>query len=121
MMTADEARAFAERWAGQWNRRDVEAVLAHFADDAVFSSPVALAVTGHATVVGKAALRAYWCRALDKHESLRFVVERTLWDPKAAEMAIIYDRDINDRRQRGVEVLTFGAAGLVIRGEAFYG
>ena len=36
-----EAQGFAEEWAAAWNRRDVDAVLAHFHDDVVFTSPVA--------------------------------------------------------------------------------
>jgi hypothetical protein len=33
--------AFAESWIAAWNRRDVEAVLAHYSKDAQFVSPVA--------------------------------------------------------------------------------
>jgi ketosteroid isomerase-like protein len=33
--------AFVESWIAAWNRRDVDAVLAHYADDAQFVSPVA--------------------------------------------------------------------------------
>ena len=36
-MNHDEAAAFAEQWAKDWNNHDVEAVLAHFADDVVFT------------------------------------------------------------------------------------
>jgi hypothetical protein len=120
-MTATEARAFAEQWARNWNARNVEAVLAHFAEDVVFSSPVALTVTGKASVVGKSALRAYWRRALDGHPALSFEVQRTLWDQETGELAIIYDREINERHDRAAEVLTFGAGDLIVRGEAFYG
>lgn len=118
---SDEARAFAERWADHWNRRDVEAVLAHFADHAVFSSPVAVRVTGEATIHGKQALRAYWDRALANHPSLQFTVNRVLWDADRSELAIIYDRVINGQHDRAAEVLTFDADGCVVRGEAFYG
>jgi ketosteroid isomerase-like protein len=37
----EEALAFAERWVKEWNDHDIEAVLTHFADDAVFTSPLA--------------------------------------------------------------------------------
>jgi hypothetical protein len=120
-LTSDEASAFAQRWADEWNRHDVEAVLAHFAEHAVFSSPVALRVTGEATIHGKQALRAYWDRALANHASLHFAVKRVLWDADRSELAIIYDRAINGQHDRGTEVLTFDADGCVVRGEAFYG
>ena len=50
-MTAEEARAFAEQWAADWNELAVERVLAHFHDQVVFTSPTALAVVGVATVL----------------------------------------------------------------------
>jgi uncharacterized protein (TIGR02246 family) len=40
-MEQEEAAAFARQWVTAWNDRDVEAVLSHFADDAVFTSPLA--------------------------------------------------------------------------------
>lgn len=120
-MTSDEAWTFAEQWAEHWSRRDVEAVLAHFAEHAVFSSPVALKVTGEATIHGKQALRAYWDRAIANHPSLHFTVNRVVWDVERSELAIIYDRAINGQHDRAAEVLTFDASGSVVRGEAFYG
>ena len=62
--TRTDAEKFAADWAQAWNRRDVEAVLAHFRDDIIFASPTALAVTGSPVVHGKDALRAYWTKAL---------------------------------------------------------
>ena len=41
MTTEIDAVAFSRAWVDAWNRRDIEAVLAHFHDDAVFSSPIA--------------------------------------------------------------------------------
>ena len=120
-VTSNEAWVFAQEWAHHWNTRDVEAVLAHFAERAVFSSPVALKVIGEATIHGKKALRAYWSRALADHQSLHFTINRALWDANRSELAIIYDRDVNGRQERGAEVLTFDADGRVICGEAFYG
>ena len=47
--------------------RDVEAVLAHFHDDVVFSSPIAarLLPDSLGVVRGKEALRHYWTAAFD--------------------------------------------------------
>jgi ketosteroid isomerase-like protein len=41
VVTTPEAAGFAEEWSAAWNRRDVDAVLAHFHDDVVFTSPYA--------------------------------------------------------------------------------
>jgi ketosteroid isomerase-like protein len=40
-MTHESMLAFAESRIAAWNRRDVEAVLAHYSEDAQFVSPVA--------------------------------------------------------------------------------
>jgi hypothetical protein len=45
MTTETDAVAFSHAWGDAWNRRDVEAVLAHFYGDAIFSSPVAQRIT----------------------------------------------------------------------------
>jgi ketosteroid isomerase-like protein len=35
---------FAHEWIGAWNSRDLERILAHYADDVVFRSPMAAKV-----------------------------------------------------------------------------
>lgn len=112
---------FAVQWAEAWNRRDVEAVLAHFHDDVVFTSPTALAVVGSATVRGKPALRDYWNTAMGRITSLRFTVDRTLWDPQRRELAIVYVADIEGKSRRVSENLKFDEAGLVVSAEVFHG
>jgi hypothetical protein len=120
-MTRDEAAAFARRWSDAWNRLEIESVLEHFDDQVVFSSPKALEAIGIASVVGKSALRAYWMAALTKITSLHFSVVRVVWDAETRELAIIYDRQVNGRRDRASENLQFAESGLVVRGEVFYG
>jgi ketosteroid isomerase-like protein len=112
---------FAQTWADAWNRRDVEAVLAHFDDELEFTSPTALVVTGNAVVRGKQALRAYWNAALAKVESIHFAVDRVLWEPSRRELAIVYLERINGASRMVSENLTFGDAGLVTRAEVFHG
>jgi ketosteroid isomerase-like protein len=120
MLTRDTAQAFAIRWADSWNRRDVEAVLAHFHDDVTFTSPTALAVVGSASVRGKQALRDYWNTAMERIASLQFAVDRVLWDA-GGELAIIYTAAINGNSRRVSENLTFDASGLVVSAEVFHG
>lgn len=73
-MTNEEAQAFARRWVRAWNDRDVEAVLAHFDDDAIFTSPLATQVIpGSGGVIrGKESLRHYWNEALRHNPGLHF-------------------------------------------------
>ena len=72
-MDSDGAQRFVIGWLAAWNDHDVEAVLAHFAEDVVFSSPVAARFMGGDGVVrGKAALRNYWETALRGVPDLHF-------------------------------------------------
>ena len=120
-MTNDDAQRFADRWAAAWNRRDVEAVLAHFREDVEFTSPTALAVTGVATVRGKVPLREYWIAALARLSSLHFTVDRVVWDQQRKELAIIYTSVTDGKARRMSENLRFDASGQVIAGEVFHG
>ncbi|OBJ69726.1 DUF4440 domain-containing protein [Mycobacterium colombiense] len=72
-----DAVAFSERWVRNWNAHDVDAVLADFHDDVVFTSPVAaeLLPETRGVVRGKAALRQYWTEAIACIPDLRFSVD----------------------------------------------
>ncbi|HZQ34425.1 MAG TPA: nuclear transport factor 2 family protein [Dehalococcoidia bacterium] len=120
-MTYERAQAFARRWAEEWNRRDVEAVLAHFADNVSFTSPKAAATVGTATVEGKAALRAYWLAGLQRLERIRFEIDHAIWDPAGSELAIVYAATLNGQTNRAIELLHLNSLGLADRGEALYG
>jgi ketosteroid isomerase-like protein len=71
-MDSVNAIEFGREWVTAWDRRDVEAILKHFHDDAACTSPVAkqigFAVDG--TVNGKDALRRYWTAALAQNPDL---------------------------------------------------
>jgi steroid delta-isomerase len=120
-MTREEAMTLAVEWTDAWNARDVERVLGLFAEDVTFVSPTALAVVGTATVRGKSALRAYWTNAMGRITTLRFTIDRVLWDAAARELAIVYVSDIDGRAKRVSENLTLGADGLVVSAEVFHG
>ena len=66
-MSTPEPGAFVDDWLTAWNRHDVDAVLTHFHDDVVFTSPIAARVIADSkgVVRGKAALREYWRAALE--------------------------------------------------------
>jgi ketosteroid isomerase-like protein len=120
-MTREQSEEFAAKWAEAWNRRAVDAVLEHFHDEVVFTSPTALAVVDAPTVRGKAALRAYWTAALGRLGSLHFAVEHVLWDPVRRELAIIYVSTIDGRTKRVSENLQFDEDEQVVVAEVFHG
>ena len=119
-MDRTEAEAYAHEWIRQWCARDVEQVVSHFAPDARFVSPVAARRTGHALVVGREALTNYW-QVVHSFGSFTFALERVIWDDALQEIAIVYTRDIDGRRDRACELLRFNASGEVVSGEAMYG
>ena len=112
---------FAAEWAQAWNDRAVERVLAHFHPDVVFKSPTALGLLGSPVVRGKEALRAYWTTALGRIGSLRFTVDRVLWDPLRRELAIVYTSEIDGNARKVSENLIFDANGAVTSAEVFHG
>lgn len=119
-MDRTEAEVYAQDWIRDWCARDVERIVSHFAEDARFVSPVAAKRTGSALVVGRNALIEYW-QVVQSFGSFRFTLERVIWDEALQEMAIVYTRDIDGRRDRACELLRFNASGKVFAGEAMYG
>lgn len=67
-------RAFAAEWIEAWNAHDIEHILGHYTEDVEFSSPFVASIAGEPSggLKGKAALRAYWTKALAMLPDLRF-------------------------------------------------
>jgi hypothetical protein len=76
VMPTPDPKSYADRWVRAWNAHDVEAVLDHFHDDVVFTSPVAARVVPESggVVRGKVALRDYWSTALSQQANLQFEI-----------------------------------------------
>lgn len=111
-----DAVAFARHWEHAWNTRDLDALMAHFHGEVVFTSPVAARLmpeTG-GVIRGKEALRAYWSEGLRRSPDLHFTV---LGVYEGTNTLVI-----NFRNQRGDlvnEVLTFDGD-LVRQGHGTY-
>jgi ketosteroid isomerase-like protein len=115
-MDATFANRFSAEWLAAWNAHDLEAILAHFADEVVFTSPLALQIVDGSDGVlrGKVALRAYWSEGLRRNTELHFEIE----DLYLGVNTIV----IHYRNHAGAlvnEVLTFDGP-LVIEGHATY-
>lgn len=111
-----DAEQFSREWIAGWNAHDLDAVLAHFHDDAVFTSPLAaqLVPASGGVIRGKAALRAYWTEGLKRNPNLHFVLEGVYVGVNT--LVIHYHR-----QERGLanEVLIFDGD-LVREGHATY-
>ena len=120
-MTYQSMMAFAESWIAAWNRRDVEAVLAHYSEEAQFVSPVARNLVGRPILRTKQELENYWGTALARISTLEFKLDHATWDERPLELNVIYEANLNGERKRACEIMQFDASGRQIRGEALYG
>jgi steroid delta-isomerase len=116
-----EALEFAQRWVAAWNRRDVDAVLAHYVEDATFISPKAQNFVGTTTIRGKQALEQYWRTASAKIQTLEFALERIAWDGESRELVVFYEANLNGAKVRACEAMSFDERGRQVSGEALYG
>ncbi len=103
---------FAREWEAAWNRRDTEAVLRHFHEDAVFTSQIAkrIGFSADGVMNGKDAIRRYWAAGLAQIPEIHFQVTRVFQGINT--LVIVFNS------QQGVdhaEVLIF-KDGLVIEG-----
>jgi ketosteroid isomerase-like protein len=112
-----DVSAFSRQWVRAWNDHDVEAVLAHFHEDVLFTSPVAAQMFPETAGVirGKPALRRYWTQALERLTDLHFVVEAVY---RGIDTIVITYRNQNGGLVN--EVLRFDDADLVIEGHGTY-
>ena len=110
-----DALAFAEEWTAAWNAHDLARILAHYAPEIVFHSPIAQAQFGTGRFAGLAALRAYWEKGLGAYPDLKFTVLGVYSGHKS--LAIRYENQLG---REAVETFEFGADGKVIRSCACY-
>lgn len=120
MLSRDALCAHADHWIACWNARNLDGILAPFAPDACFISPLATTLTGRATISGVEALRAYWEEALRQAPLLHFRLVGTVCDEERQTLVVIYEVDRPDGTTRAVEIMTF-RDGRQITGEALYG
>jgi len=107
-----DVNAFVDDWVRAWNDRDLPAVLAHFSDDAVFTSPIAARIDpGTSGVVrGKKAIQEYWAAALSQNLTLHFEITGVF---TGVDCVLIRFR--NEAGMDRIEMLRF-RDGLVIEG-----
>lgn len=108
---------FARRYYDAWSSRNVEAIVALYAEDIEFSSPyiAALGFAPDGVIVGNVMLRAYVERALERAPNLTFTPEALFVGARGH--TLIYR---NHRGERTAEVHELDGAGLIVRADATY-
>ena len=108
-----DAQRFAAEWEAAWNAHDLDRIMGHYHPDIVFRSAKAQALVGQGELHGRADLRAYWARALERQPDLTFRVVDVF---EGHDMIVITYR--NHRDVLAAETLRFDAGGRVVEASA---
>jgi len=117
MMTDREVRVFAENWIEAWNSHDLAAILSHYGDEVVLTSPVAARILNDPAgrVFGKDALRTYFQKGLEAYPNLSFQLGDVL---KGLSSVVLYY--VNHANTKTAEFMEFDESGKVVRVVANY-
>ena len=117
MISHEQADRFATEWIAAWNAHDLDAIVAHYAEDVSFVSPFVAALTGEesARIEGRAALREYFRLGLEAYPDLHFDLFTAL--AGASSIALHY-RSVGGRL--AIETMELDEDGLVVRVCAHY-
>ena len=117
MIDQPHADRLAAEWIAAWNAHDLDAIVAHYAEDVIFASPFVAALTDEESGVirGRAALRDYFRRGLEAYPDLRFDLHAAL--PGVSSVALHY-ASVGGRT--AIETMELDADGAVVRVAAHY-
>lgn len=112
-----DLRAHADAWLAAWKRRDLDAILACYAENVVFVAPTVVRRWGRpdGRLQGKAELRRHFELGLELAPDLTFAEEALLTSPGG--YALLYRRENGNRVLDVVELDQHGHAARV---QAFY-
>lgn len=114
-------RAIAERWLDCFARKDLDGLLALYADDAVHSSPKIRALhpdTG-GVLRGKPALRAWWADAYARLPGLRYVA--TALTAEHDRVVMEYTRQLPGDADMPIAEVLEVEGGVIVRSRVFHG
>jgi ketosteroid isomerase-like protein len=117
MPTGEWVRGFAQEWVRGWNAHDLEAILEHYADGVVLTSPAAARLLGDPSgnVRGKAALRSYFSKGLEAYPELKFELMDVMW---GLSSVVLYYK--NQKGTKTGEFMEINEDGKVVRVVANY-
>ncbi|NGX96793.1 MAG: nuclear transport factor 2 family protein [Candidatus Afipia apatlaquensis] len=113
--TLEQRTAFADTWIGAWNSRDLDQVLALYADDSEMVSDkiIKLGLDPNGRLRGKDNLRVYWGRALPLRPKLHFTLINAFVSP---DSLVVFYRDELGREI--CEYLRLNGDGKIVQGSA---
>ncbi|MBN9594643.1 MAG: nuclear transport factor 2 family protein [Afipia sp.] len=113
--TLAQRTAFAKTWIAAWNSRDLDRVLALYADDSEMVSDkiIKLELNPNGRLRGKDNLRAYWGRALPLRPKLHFTLINAFVNPDS--VVVLYRDELGHQI---CEYLRMNADGKIVQGSA---
>jgi hypothetical protein len=116
-MTPQQAAAFAQDWVSSWNAHDLDRIMAHYAEQLDFRSPLVqqLGAAPTGVIRSKAVLRTYFAAGLARYPDLYFELGQVL--PGVDSVVLCY-RSVN--ACPAAEYMELDAHGRVLRVRAHY-
>jgi heme-degrading monooxygenase HmoA len=108
-------RGIAERWLSCFEHRDLDGLLALYADDATHTSPK----IPDRTLRGKAAMRAWWQSSFDRLPSLKYTMTAITADARRVYME--YVRTVEGQPDLTVAEVLDVEGGLIVASRVFHG
>ncbi len=107
----------AQEWLNAWNAHDLEAIMAHYAEDITFYSPFIRQLNNDPAgrIQGKAALKAYFERALVAYPDLQFEPYHVM---EGVDSIVIYYKSV--KGLLAAEMMLLNEAGKVREVRAHY-
>ncbi len=108
---------FASEWIAAWNSHDLDAIVSHYAEDVILTSPVAAKLLNDPTgsVRGISNLRDYFVKGLEAFPNLHFELREVMRG--LSSIVICY---VNQNGTQTAEFMEFDGRGKVIRVVANY-
>ena len=120
-MTAERNRAIAEGWLDCFARRDLDGLLALYADDAVHTSPkirVRHPETG-GVLRGKDRMRVWWQDSFDRLPTMRY--EPTALTADDRRVVMEYVRHVDGEPELPIAEVLDVEAGRIVASRVFHG
>jgi len=104
-----DVQTFAITWSETCNSRDPDRIAALYSETIIFKSPRVRTLAGESTgtLHGRAAVRDYWRKILERRPDLAFAVERVF----AGVDSIALEYRVGDLH--GIEFMTLDGDGLI--------
>jgi hypothetical protein len=111
------AEQMAQDWIHSWNRHDLDGIMAPYAKDIAFTSPLVsvLANEPSGTLHGAKALREYFAKGLAAYPDLQFELIDVL---TGVASVTLYYRSVNGKL--AAEVMHLNTDGLIVRVDVHY-